>query len=89
MAIDQEKAFDRKDHSYIKEIIKTLGFGPQCQRWTHILYQEIKSQVMVNGELTNEISITRSVRRGCPISMLLFVIAAEGLLELIRQNPKW
>ena len=41
----------------------------------------------MNGQLTNKIKITRLVRQGCPISMLLFVLGGEGLLEAIRNNP--
>jgi len=40
----------------------------------------------VNGELTEKIEIKRSIRQGCPLSMLLFAIAIEPLAIKIKQN---
>ena len=42
----------------------------------------------MQGALTDKIEIQRSVRQGCPISMIFFIIAQEGLGELIRRNRK-
>ena len=86
LCIDQEKAFDRIEPNYIMKVLKTLNFGKGFNTWIEILYKEITSQVMINGVLTKPINIQRSVRQGCPISMLLFVIGAEGLAEQIRNN---
>jgi Reverse transcriptase (RNA-dependent DNA polymerase) len=41
------------------------------------------SQVLVNGFLSKEISIKKSVRQGCPLSMVLFVLYIEPLLRAI------
>lgn len=41
---------------------------------------------MVNGQLTRELSFTRSVRQGCPMSMALFAIAIEPLLATLQQK---
>jgi hypothetical protein len=35
----------------------------------------ISSRIQVNGSLTYSISISNSVRQGCPLSMILFVIS--------------
>jgi Reverse transcriptase (RNA-dependent DNA polymerase) len=38
---------------------------------------------MVNGHMTNDISINRSVRKGCPLSMVLFILYIEPLLRML------
>ena len=50
------------------------------------MYTDIGSSVEINGATTNKIKILRSVRQGCPLSMLLFVLSAEGLAEKIIAN---
>jgi hypothetical protein len=43
------------------------------------MYTDISSAVKNNGHLTSYFNITRSVRQGCPISALLYILAAEPL----------
>ena len=58
--------------NFIK-FIKTINF-------------DIKSKVLVNGSFTKEININRSVRQGCPLSMLLYVLSLEPLSYYINNN---
>ena len=46
----------------------------------------MSSKVMVNGTFTEEFKIFRSVRQGCPLSMLLYVICLEPLIYKINNN---
>ena len=41
---------------------------------------------MVNGQLTPKIAIKRSVRQGCPLSMLLYILCLEPLISKIQSN---
>ncbi|CAC5423455.1 unnamed protein product [Mytilus coruscus] len=84
--IDQEKAFDRVDHKYLFHILEKFGFGPQFIQWIKIFYTGIRSTLKVNGFLTNYVPIHNSLRQGCPISALCYVIAAEPLLQAILKN---
>ena len=38
------------------------------------------------GWLTEHISVTRSVKQGCPVSALLFIVAIEMLSIRLKQN---
>ena len=51
-----------------------------------IFYLFRKSKCLVNGFLTNDIIIKRGVRQGCPLSMLLFIIAQEPLYAAIERS---
>ena len=77
--IDQEKAFDRVSHSFLLKALEKFNFGPKFISWIQTILTNIKSQVKVNGYLTEEINITRGIRQGCPISALLYVLIAEVL----------
>jgi len=84
--IDQEKAFDRISHQYLMEILKRFGFGLRFRKWIQIFYNDIFSAVKCNGFLTKYFPIKNSVRQGCPISALLFVLCAEPLNSAIKLN---
>ena len=43
------------------------------------------SQVMLNGGVTSDISLTRSVLQGCPLSPLLFAIVTHPLLMMLSR----
>ena len=52
------------------------------------MYSNRKSQLCINGLITNPFPITRSVRRDCPLSMQLFVIGTQNCVKMIRVNTK-
>jgi len=87
VSFDQEKAFDRVSHQYLIEILKAYGFGETFIRWINLLYTEVHSSVIVNGWVGPRFPVTRSVRQGCPLSALLYVLCIEPLAEAIRKDP--
>ena len=86
LSLDQEKAFDRVDHTYLLELLKTYGFSQNFLKWIRILYTDICSSVLVNGHVSESFNVTRSVRQGCPLSPLLYVLALEPVLVKIRND---
>ena len=46
----------------------------------------MSSKVMINGTFTEEFKIFRTVRQGCPLSMLLYVICPEPFIYKINNN---
>ena len=62
--IDQEKAFDRVSHSFFLKTPKQFNFGPAFISWIETILTDIKSQVKVNGYLTEEINVTHGIRQG-------------------------
>ena len=61
----------------------TMGFGPRMSLLIFLLGQDAVSRVMLNGGLTSDIALTRSVRQGCPLSPLLFAIITHPLLVML------
>ncbi len=85
-ALDQEKAFDRISHKYMIETLRKFNFHPNFIQWISTLYTGITSRVKVNENLTNAIEIRRGVRQGCPLSMPLFVVCMEPLIQAITKS---
>jgi hypothetical protein len=84
--MDNLKAFDRVSHKYLTEVLTKFGFGNRFINWIRIFYRNIHSSVKCNGHLTKYFPIKNSVRQGCPISALLYVLTAEPLSNAIRAN---
>ena len=86
--IDQEKAFDIVDHSFLIKALEHLNSGNSFVTWIKILMKNITSQVKINGFLTEPVSMTRGIKQGDPLSALLHVIIAEILGNQIRSNGR-
>ena len=84
--IDFEKAFDSIEWPFLFKTLKTFGFGENFINWIKIFYNDIYSCVGNNGFYSNYFKLTRSIRQGCPISALLFLLVAEILAINIRNN---
>ena len=86
--IDQEKAFDRVDHSFLIKTLEHLNFGNSFVTWIKILMKNVTSQVKINGFLTEPFSMTRGIKQGDPLSALLYVTIDEILGNQIRNNGR-
>lgn len=88
LSLDQEKAFDRVEWSFMRDTLLTMGFGPSFVSWVDLFYCNVQSAVDVNGHLSPFFALSRGVRQGCPLSPLLYVLVAEVLACNIRANPR-
>ena len=66
--------------------LKKYGFGEYFSNWIKILYTDIKTCVGNNGYFSPYFKLSRSIRQGCPISALLFLLVAEILAIQIRSD---
>ena len=85
--LDLEKAFDKISHDYLKRVLVAFGFGPKLRAWVNLLYNDCFSKVAVNGTFTEPFEVQAGVRQGCPLSVILFILAMEPLACAIRQDP--
>ena len=88
LSLDQEKAFDRVDWSFMRSTLSAMGFGPSFIAWVDLFYFRVQSAVNVNGYLSSFFTLSRGVRQGCPLSPLLYVLVSEVLAASIRFNPR-
>ena len=75
--IDFEKAFDSIEWPFLIKTLKAYNFGEEFIAWIKLLYTDISSCVENNGYYSNFFKLTISIRQGCPISALLFILVAE------------
>jgi len=86
ISLDFEKAFDRVEHEFLFDILKSFGFGGNFIKWIQILYKGAVTKIKCNGFLTECFKITRSIRQGCPLSALLYSLVSEPLGLAIKQE---
>ena len=85
--MDQAKAFDHVSHNFLFACMEAYGFGPSFLRWIKLLYTDISSSVCVNGHISEPFSVLRSVRQGCSLSPLLYVLSIEPFALKIKSHP--
>lgn len=84
--LDFEKAFDRVSHQYLFQVLQKMGFPERYIEWVGLLYRDINSKFLVNGQLTKAVDLSCGVRQGCPLSALLYVACIEPLAQVLRRD---
>ena len=76
ISLDQEKAFDRVNRTFLLNLLSRFGFGPSFCFWINTLYNGANMRIIVNEWLSDAIPLSRGVRQG-----------VETLACKIRNNP--
>ena len=87
VSLDQEKAFDRVNRTFLMNVLKRFGFGPDFLKWITTFYSGANMRIILNDWLTDPIPLQRGVRQGDPLSPLLYVICVEVLACQVRNSP--
>ena len=85
--LDQEKAFDRVNHTFLFKTMRAFGIGEVFIGWVRKLYSNATSILNINGFFSDRIPLKRGVRQGCPLSALLYVLVIEVFALQLRSNP--
>ena len=88
LLIDFEKAFDSISWSFIESVLDFFNFGPSIKHWITTFYTKTQSAVTQNCHLSDFFEIQRGCRQGDPLSPYIFLLCAEILGILIRNNDK-
>ena len=88
VSLDQEKAFDRVDRTFLLQLLEVYGFGPDFCLWLTTLYDDAFMQIIINDSLSSKVCLQCGVRQGDPLSPLVYVICVEVLASLIRRSPE-
>ncbi|GBG62169.1 hypothetical protein CBR_g29368 [Chara braunii] len=87
LLLDLEKAYDKVGWTFVLTTLRHMGFGRGFCSWVTAMYTFSTSSVVVNGHISAPFRLTRSLRQGCPLAPLLFVLQMEVLLNRIRRHP--
>jgi hypothetical protein len=77
--IDMANAFDRVSHSFLLAIMKKFSFSPIFIAWVSTCISSPWIAPMINGHPTRFFKISRGLREGCFLSLLLYIIMAETM----------
>ena len=87
--IDFYKTFDSVFHQFLLQTASQLGIPSSLLKWIQIFLSNLSSKLNLNGYLSNSIPAKRGIREGCPLSMLLFIIAIEPLTRKILASTNF
>ena len=85
ISLDAKKAFDSVSHSFIVRCLEKFGMGDFVPIF-RILYKDLRSDVIINGKITEGYLIKRGVKQGDALSCVLFIMCMEPLLRNIEHN---
>ena len=86
LSIDFENAFDTVSWKFIDKTLKYYNFGQSIRKWVNTFQKGSESSIIQNGFISESFILRRGCRQGDHISPYLFVLAAEILGKMIRQN---
>ncbi|MCI20316.1 LINE-1 reverse transcriptase like, partial [Trifolium medium] len=78
IVVDFEKAYDSVDWKYLDFVMEKMGFIDKWRGWTSECLRTTTISVLVNGSPTKEFEVGKGLRQGDPLSLFLFLLAAEG-----------
>ena len=84
--LDQEKAFDRVNRTFLNKVMEWMNFGLSFRHWLEIMYKSATSNITNNGYLSGPVHLHRGIRQGCPLSPLLYTLVIETLIIIIIIN---
>jgi hypothetical protein len=81
LSLDFEAAFGNISHKYLNRMLTRYGIGDHLTNLLGELYAGAQSTLQINGFLSRPMVTRRSIRQGCPLSMLLYALCINPLLQ--------
>jgi hypothetical protein len=70
------------------KLIEKFNFGPKLMKWIKILYHDLNSCIIVNKFISQPVKISRSVKQGCSLSPLLYVLCLEPFVRKVCKDKE-
>ena len=84
--LDMEKAYDDVNLEYLLTTMGRLGVGRKWIQWIRHCITTVRFSVLMNGSPVCFFSAERGLRQGDPLSSFLFLLAMEGLNNMIKST---
>jgi len=84
--IDFEKAFDSISWNFLYKVMELFGFNENFINWIKLFNNNVTAFVTQCGFLSERLNIERGARQGDPIAAYLFILCAEILSIMVKEN---
>lgn len=85
--IDLRKAYDSVSHEGLWTTLRAMHISDHFIALLQSAYSDNTTQIITPHGLTDNVTITRGLRQGCPLSPLLFILLLEPLLQRMARDP--
>ena len=86
LSVDFEKAFDTVSWKFIEKVLDYFIFGPSVKSWIKLFQKGSESCIIQNGHMSDFLKLKRGCRQRDKISPYIFILCAEILGKMIRNN---
>ena len=84
--VDQQKAFDRVNHSFLNLVLRKMNFDRKLTNLVANLFSNQVAYIIEDNTLSELFRVKRGVQQGDLLSPLLYVLAFEPLLNQLEKN---
>lgn len=82
LKLDISKAFDRLEWEFILAVVDRTGLTGLLTKFLRSGFRTASSHIILNGRPTGAFRLARSVRQGCPLSPLVFILAFDSITHV-------
>lgn len=88
LELDMTKAYDGMELDFMEEVLKTIGFHDKYIKLVKECVSSVSYYILLNGYPFRNISPTRGLRQGDPLSAYIFIMGVEVLSKILIKAKK-